>query len=124
MRSSFVAALCMCAAFLSAQRSLGAPREDPFTTGQTLYDACESEGPGELVCVSYLRGMWEGVIMVESVTQRDRAKRTFCSPKAGAVSGAQLRMVYATWARANAQMLHNTARECAGIALMTAFPCE
>jgi Rap1a immunity proteins len=88
-----------------------------------LQTICQHDNPDSvehIVCVSYLRGLIEGMLFgsVSAV-----ATVGYCPPKNG-ISPEEGRLIIEKYMRKNPAYLHEKASVVAGAALLSAFPCK
>jgi hypothetical protein len=91
-------------------------------TGTQLYQQCidEPHSMGSLACLSYVRGLIDGVAM-GTVFSEQYAGR-FCPPKGG-LDANQARLIVEKYLKDHPEKLHLEAGIIASIALLVAFPC-
>jgi hypothetical protein len=112
--------IAVAATFLSIT-AVEAKAAEAEQLGSALAMECENTphtAPLDYVsCVSYLRGVWDGIIE----TQERTGKGVLCTKRP--VTSDQLRRIYLKWANSHPSLLSHSAGYTAVIAFTAAYPC-
>ena len=115
MRKIFAAAAV--AAIVVGSHGAKASQGDPVT-GWQLVARCRTNGPGVVSCLSYLRGVWDGLAASSYAT-----KITLACAGAKGITAGELREVFLNYADNHSSELHFESGAVASVAFVQTLPC-
>ena len=129
-RSLLIALVCLAAAQLPAQETLDAPSrsgnvflQDCSVVDKSVNDLNRSEMQRSNVCLSYVMGLLDGVLLQISLSRTPDHVELFQYCMSGNVTNAQVARVLLKYIRANPATAHLPTATLFGSAMKEAFPC-
>jgi hypothetical protein len=122
--------VCLAAVPLPAQEILEAPSrsgnaflQDCSVVDKSVNDLKSSESPRASVCLSYVMGLLDGVLLQISLSRSLDHVELFPYCMSGDVTNSQLARILLKYIRANPATAHLPTATLFGSAMMEAFPC-
>ena len=129
-RSLLLALVCLAAAPLPAQETLEAPSrsgnaflQDCSVVDKPVNDLNRSELQRANVCLSYVAGLQDGVLLQISLSRSPDHVELFPYCMSGNVTNAQMARILLKYIRANPATAHLPTAMLFGSAMKGAFPC-